>query len=39
VRPSARAQSHLLATLPPGTYPGVDDTEVFEFLQAHDGDG
>ncbi len=34
--PSARAQSHLLATLPPGTFPGVDDTEVYEFLQAHD---
>lgn len=39
VRPSARAQSHLLATLPPGSYPGVDDTEVYEFLQAHDGAG
>ncbi|MGJ7441493.1 helix-turn-helix domain-containing protein [Aquipuribacter sp. MA13-6] len=37
--PSARAQSHLLATLPPGTFPGVDDTEVYEFLQAHDGVG
>jgi len=37
--PSARAQSHLLATLPPGTFPGVDDTEVYEFLQAHDARG
>jgi XRE family transcriptional regulator, fatty acid utilization regulator len=37
--PSARAQSHLLATLPPGTFPGVDDTEVFEFLEAHDRQG
>ena len=36
VRPSARAHPHLLATLPPGTFPGVDDTEVFEFLEAHD---
>ncbi len=34
-RPSARVQSHLLATLPPGTFPGVDDTEVYEFLEAH----
>lgn len=33
--PSARAQSHLLATLPPGPFPGVDDTEVYEFLDAH----
>lgn len=34
--PSARAQSHLLATLPPETFPGVDDTEVYEFLESHD---
>jgi predicted transcriptional regulator/DNA-binding XRE family transcriptional regulator len=33
-RPSARAHSHLLAALPPGTYPGVDDTEVYRFLEA-----
>lgn len=33
--PSARAHSHLLAALPPGTFPGVDDTEVFRFLDAH----
>jgi len=30
--PSARAQSHVLAAMPPGTFPGVDDTEVYEFL-------
>ena len=30
--PSAHAHSHLLAALPPGTFPGVDTTEVFEFL-------
>lgn len=30
--PSARAHSHLLAALPPGTFPGVDDTEVYTFL-------
>src|SRR5882757_293315 len=33
--PSARAHSHLLAALPPGTFPGVDDTEVYRFLDAH----
>lgn len=32
-RPSARAHAHLLAALPPGTFPGVDDTEVFAFLE------
>ena len=35
VWPSARAHSHLLAALPPGTFPGVDETDVYEFLQAH----
>lgn len=35
--PSARAHTHLLAALPPGTFPGVDDTEVYEFLDAHAG--
>jgi hypothetical protein len=24
-----------LAALPPGTFPGVDDTEVFTFLERH----
>lgn len=33
--PSARANSHLLAALPPGAFPGVDETEVYEFLAAH----
>ncbi|MGO1317910.1 MAG: helix-turn-helix domain-containing protein [Cellulomonadaceae bacterium] len=33
--PSAKAHSHLLAALPPGTFPGVDDTEVYEFLDRH----
>ncbi|HEX6447244.1 MAG TPA: helix-turn-helix domain-containing protein [Streptosporangiales bacterium] len=33
--PSARAHSHLLAALPPGTFPGVDDTEVYAFLERH----
>jgi len=30
--PSARVHSHLLAAMPPGVFPGVDDTEVFRFL-------
>jgi hypothetical protein len=31
--PSARVHSHLLAALPPGTFPGVDAQDVYEFLQ------
>ncbi|WP_306232033.1 helix-turn-helix transcriptional regulator [Agrococcus beijingensis] len=34
--PSARAHSHLLAALPPGAFPGVDETEVYSFLAARD---
>jgi transcriptional regulator with XRE-family HTH domain/predicted transcriptional regulator len=33
--PSARAHTHLLAALPPGTFPGVDTTEVYAFLDRH----
>lgn len=33
--PSARPHSHVLAALPAGTFPGVDLTEVFEFLDRH----
>lgn len=33
--PSARAQSHVLAALPPGVFPGVDLTDVYEFLDRH----
>jgi predicted transcriptional regulator len=33
--PSARMQSSLLAAMPAGVYPGVDETEVYEFLRAH----
>lgn len=33
--PSARVHSHLLAALPPGTFPGVDDTDVYTFLERH----
>ncbi|SEE32388.1 helix-turn-helix transcriptional regulator [Jiangella alba] len=35
--PSARVHSHLLAALPPGTFPGVDDTDVYAFLERHSG--
>ena len=31
--PSARVHSHLLAALPSGTFPGVDNQDVYEFLQ------
>ncbi|GAB1691458.1 hypothetical protein KRM28CT15_32610 [Krasilnikovia sp. M28-CT-15] len=31
--PSARVHAHLLAALPPGTFPGVDAQDVYEFLQ------
>ncbi len=33
--PSARAHSHVLAALPPGVFPGVDETDVYTFLDRH----
>lgn len=33
--PSARTPTSLLAALPTGTFPGVDPTEVYRFLDAH----
>nr|WP_328842558.1 helix-turn-helix domain-containing protein [Nakamurella leprariae] len=33
--PSARAHSHLLAAMPPGVFPGVDQREVLQFLDRH----
>jgi len=30
---AARVHSHLLAALPPGTFPGVDAQDVYEFLE------
>ncbi len=33
--PSARAHSHVLAALPAGTFPGVDLTEIYDFLDRH----
>ncbi|MGO1974266.1 MAG: helix-turn-helix domain-containing protein [Propionibacteriaceae bacterium] len=35
--PSARVQPQLLSALPVGAFPGVDDTEVVEFLERHSG--
>lgn len=35
VWPSARAHSHLLAVMPPGVFPGVDETEVLQFVSDH----
>lgn len=33
--PSARMHAHVLAPLPTGTFPGVDDIEMYEFLSNH----
>jgi Predicted transcriptional regulator len=33
--PAARTPTSLLAALPTGTFPGVDETEVYQFLEAH----
>lgn len=33
--PAARMHASLLAAVPPGAVPGVDDTEVYEFLERH----
>lgn len=35
--PSTRANSHLLAAMPQGAFPGVDETEVYKFLAEHEG--
>lgn len=35
--PSARVHMHMFSPLPRGDFPGVDDTEVFEFLDRHAG--
>src|SRR6185437_10453285 len=36
--PSARAHSHILLALPAGSFPGVDEAEVYEFLERHEKD-
>ena len=33
--PSARAHSHVLAVLPRGAFPGVDESDVYTFLDQH----
>lgn len=33
--PSARAHSHVLSVLPPGAFPGVDEADVYSFLDRH----
>ncbi|MBX6766714.1 MAG: helix-turn-helix domain-containing protein [Actinomadura rubrobrunea] len=33
--PSARAHSHVLSVLPPGAFPGVDEADVYAFLDRH----
>ena len=35
--PSTRAHSHVLAVLPPGAFPGVDETDVYSFLDRYSG--
>ena len=36
VWPSARAHSHVLAALPTGQFPGVDETDVYTFLEKYE---
>lgn len=32
---SARVHAHIFSPLPQGTYPGVDDRELYDFLESH----
>ncbi|HEY9497660.1 MAG TPA: helix-turn-helix domain-containing protein [Terrimesophilobacter sp.] len=34
---SAKLHAHILSPLPSGTFPGVDDTELYDFLDSHSG--
>src|SRR5699024_9115100 len=34
--PAARTSAHMLAAMPPGSFPGVDDVAVYEFLAAQE---
>jgi XRE family transcriptional regulator, fatty acid utilization regulator len=36
--PSARAHSHILSALPTGSFPGVDEADVFSFLERHENE-
>jgi hypothetical protein len=33
--PSARLHAHILSPLPSGSFPGVDDSDVYTFLETH----
>jgi predicted transcriptional regulator/DNA-binding XRE family transcriptional regulator len=33
--PSARAHAHILSALPAGSFPGVDDADIYEFLDRY----
>lgn len=35
---SAKLHAHILAPLPSGTFPGVDDQELYDFLETHSQD-
>lgn len=35
--PAARTNAHILAAMPTGAFPGVDEVEVFQFLQEQSG--
>ncbi|WP_156760269.1 helix-turn-helix domain-containing protein [Microbacterium karelineae] len=35
--PSARVHTHIFSPLPRGNFPGVAESDVFEFLERHDG--
>ncbi len=34
--PSARAHSHILSALPFGSFPGVDEADIYSFLERHE---
>jgi len=34
--PSARGHSHILSALPSGSFPGVDETDIYTFLDRHE---
>jgi XRE family transcriptional regulator, fatty acid utilization regulator len=34
--PSARAHSHILSVLPSGSFPGVDEADIYTFLERHE---
>jgi predicted transcriptional regulator len=36
--PSARAHSHVLLALPSGSFPGVDEADIYSFLDRHEHD-